>query len=751
MGNNDTATAFAKDFIHYTSKSLFLTGKAGTGKTTFLKQLKDNINKEVIIAAPTGVAAINAGGVTLHSLFQLRFKPFIPAKRTSNNHHLNCIYKNELIESIHFNKEKVGLLKALELLIIDEISMVRADMMDAIDVILKQVRKQQDKPFGGVQLLLIGDLLQLPPIVKNEDWEILKQSYQSPFFFRSKVLSEHPLAIIELKHIYRQSNSDFIRVLNNVRNNEMTNEDYSLLEKCYRPSLTTTNADGYITLTTHNHRADAINFKMLNALPVTGHCFEALISGDFDSKMFPAEEKLSLKEGTQIMFIKNDKGDTRRFFNGKICTVNKIEAEEVWVSSPGESDFLLEKESWKNIQYRYDAIEGKIKEDVIGEFKQYPIRLAWAITIHKSQGLTFEKAIIDAGNSFTAGQVYVALSRVKTLEGLLLRSKINPESIVSNEEALAFISNGIKNEGTLEVLLEREMKKYVLQKLLDLFSWKIIVQLVTDHRGNSEKWNYHIKSDQFRWEEEISLSLIKQQETVFKFRQQLENLFLHPSGSLTQLGDRIKSAVTYFINEIDWKIIPFFDTNLKKVKESKYNKNYLASLDLINKEFKNLKKSLNNALTISNESVDGYDYKIILSKLKGLKTNSNEVEHDSQMIEKNKKISPSSSNSFKLFTSGKSVAEIAKIRGLASYTIESHLTDFIKTGELSVFDVMSTEKVNEILSELNNNGHDLNAVKGKLGADYSYFNIRAVANHYLLAQEKTTDLQNNHGGNQGKP
>lgn len=737
MENNDTAAALAKDFIYYTGQSLFLTGKAGTGKTTFLKQLKD-INKEMIIAAPTGVAAINAGGVTLHSLFQLPFKPFIPAVRTSNNHHLNCIYENELIEGIHFNKEKRGLLKALELLIIDEISMVRADMMDAIDMILKQVRGQQDKPFGGVQLLLIGDLLQLPPIVKNEDWKILKQSYQSPFFFRSKVLSEHPLAIIELKHIYRQSNSDFIRVLNNVRNNEMTNQDYSILEKRYRPLLTTTNPDGYITLTTHNQQADTINVQMLNALPVTGYSFDAQISGDFEPKMFPVEEKLSLKEGTQVMFVKNDKGDTRRFFNGKICIVTKIEVEDIWVSSQGESDFLLEKELWKNIQYRYDAAEGKITEDVIGEFKQYPIRLAWAITVHKSQGLTFEKAIIDAGNSFTAGQVYVALSRVKTLEGLLLRSKINPESIVSNEEVLAFIRNGIENEGNLKALLETEMKKYILQKLVDLFSWKPVTQLLTSHRDNYKKWNYDTKSAQFRWEEDLLLSLRKQQEIGIKFKQQLENIFLHSSDGLTLLRDRIKSASTYFINEIDWKIIPLFDANFKKSKESKYNKNYLISLDLINKGFKDLKNRLNNALAISNEIVEGCDYKIILSKLKELKMNSYEVEPGSLINKKHGKISPSSSNSFKLFRNGKSVTEIAKIRGLANHTIESHLTDFIKTGELSVFDIMPTEKVNEILSELNNNGHDLNAVKGKLGAEYSYFNIRAVASHYLLTQGKTT-------------
>ena len=500
---------------------------------------------------------------------------------------MKCILPPRHSAIQHFSSETR--IEALELLIIDEISMVRADMMDAIDLILKHVRDQQDKPFGGVQLLLIGDLLQLPPIVKNEDWEILKLFYESPFFFRSKILSEHPLAIVELKHIYRQNNIDFIRVLNNVRNNEMTKQDYSLLEKCYSPLLTTAPPDGYITLTTHNQQADTINLQMLSALPVTGYSFDASISGDFDLKVFPAEEKLSLKEGTQIMFIKNDKGDTRRFFNGKICTITKIELDDVWVSSPGESDFLLEKESWKNIQYRYDATEDKIKEDVIGEFKQYPIRLAWAITIHKSQGLTFEKAIIDAGNSFTDGQVYVALSRVKTLEGLLLRSKINPESIVSNEEALAFINNGIENEENLKALLETEMKKYILQKLVDLFSWKLVALLLTSHRDNYKKWNYDVKSDQFLWEEDLLLSLRKQHETLIKFKQQLENLFLHSSVGLTQLRNRIKSASTYFINEIDWKIIPLFDANFKKAKGSKYNKSYLISLDLINKGFENLR------------------------------------------------------------------------------------------------------------------------------------------------------------------
>lgn len=733
MENNLTRT-LAADFIHYTNQSIFLTGRAGTGKTTFLKELKASAQKEMIIAAPTGVAAVNAGGVTLHSLFQLPFKPFIPANRKSGEDYLNGMYENELLEGIHFSREKRALLMALELLVIDEISMVRADMMDAIDIILRQVRNRSGQPFGGVQLLLIGDLLQLSPIVKPEDWAILQQFYTSPFFFRSKTLTDYPLAIIELHHIYRQKDSDFIALLNNVRNNKMTQQDYALLDKCYKPSKSTTAPEGYITLTTHNNHADAINASMLESLSADAHTYNAVITGEFDPKQFPTEQTLVIKKGTQLMFLKNDRADNRRFFNGRICTVTRIDGEDIYVEIPDEKEMLLEKETWKNLEYRYDATEGKIKEIVTGEFRQYPVRLAWAITIHKSQGLTFEKAIIDAGSAFTAGQVYVALSRVRSLQGLELRSRITPESIDSNTEAIAYISKAIPDYTAFK-LLEEEKRRYLLEKISGFFNWKKILLLLAEHKSNFSKWGYKETSADFHWEEELRITVELQQETVEKFSQQLGNIFDLTQPGLSKVQERIKAAATYFNNQLDWTFIPKFDANFSKAKQNKSHRGYLHSLSQINNSFSELKERLNNLLSLSSGWQEGIDYKTILSQLNSFNKSPIAKERPKKVTTP-KKISSSSKTTFKLFLTGKSVVEIAKERKLATHIIEAHLLEFITTGELSVFDIMSKETINEILTCLNVTGHNINTAKGVLGTNHSYFNIRAVANHYLLNKDK---------------
>lgn len=735
MENNPTAV-LASDFIQYTGQSIFLTGRAGTGKTTFLKKLKASVKKEMIIAAPTGVAAVNAAGVTLHSLFQLPFKPFIPTIRRSCDDYLNGLYENELVEGIHFNREKRVMLTALELLVIDEISMVRSDMMDAIDVILRQVRNQPDQPFGGVQLLLIGDLLQLAPIVKQEDWAILQQFYKSPFFFRSKVLAAYPLAVIELKHIYRQNDPEFISLLNHVRNNDMTLQDYALLDQCYNPSLSASALEGYITLTTHNHQADAINARMLEALPAGAHTFNAVVTGEFDPRFFPVEQTMVLKKGTQLMFLKNDRADSRRFFNGRICTVTRIEGDDLYVEIPGEGEILVQKETWINTEYRYDEVEGKIKEEVAGEFTQFPVRHAWAITIHKSQGLTFDKAVIDAGNAFTVGQVYVALSRVRSLEGLVLRSRINPESINSNTEAIAYTGTALSNKIAL-TLLETEKRKYLIEKISLLFSWKKMLQLIAAHRDNFSKWGYKNNAPDFHWEEEICLAFQHQQKTAAKFGEHLEIIFYLTPSRLPKLKERINAAAAYFINQIDWTFIPMFDANLSKAKQNKFHKGYLHSLLLINKSFTEFKTGLNNILTLSSGWQEGVDYLSILDQLNAFNVSAIASERPELVSVIGKKVtSPSSRATFKLFSAGKSVAEIAKERKLAAHTIEAHLLEFIKSGELSIFDVMSAEIIGEILEGLKGKANDIQAVKGMFGARYTYFNIRAVASYSLLINNK---------------
>ena len=416
----------AADYIIQTNTSVFLTGKAGTGKTTFLKYIKESSAKNTVIVAPTGVAAINAGGVTIHSFFQLPLSPFIPETKSSVGNYLETTNKHSLLGRIRFNAEKRELLQQLELLVIDEISMVRCDTLDAIDVILRSFRNRQHEPFGGVQLLLIGDMFQLPPVIQDTEWSILSQFYSNQYFFSSKALLQLNYVYVELNKIYRQSDDIFIKVLNQVRNNELDKEGLTVLHNRYNPSFKTTADDGFIILTTHNYKADAINAAELNKLNTPLITSKAIIDGEFYERSYPAEENLQLKIGAQVMFIKNDKDKSKRFFNGKIGSVTKIENETVFVQCKNETlPIELSKETWRNIRYNFNKQSQQVDEEEIGSFTQFPLRLAWAITIHKSQGLTFEKAVIDAGAAFVHGQVYVALSRCTNLEGIVLLSKIN--------------------------------------------------------------------------------------------------------------------------------------------------------------------------------------------------------------------------------------------------------------------------------------------------------------------------------------
>ncbi len=381
-------------FVTETQESVFLTGKAGTGKTTFLRYLKEHSAKNTIVAAPTGVAAINAGGVTLHSLFQLPLHPLLPTNAG----------KQELLSKIRYNKQRLQLLRKMEVLIIDEVSMVRCDVMDAIDTILRSIRYQHELPFGGVQLLLIGDLFQLPPVAQNHEWAVLQEYYNSTFFFDSKAIQEQMPLLIELTTIYRQKEELFVRLLNKVRNNQLEAEDLEILNERYQPGFQPDRDETFITLTSHNNQAELINRQQLQRLTAPPYTYKANIDGEFPENSYPADAELVLREGAQVMFLKNDT-ISKRFFNGKIGVVHSLSDEEVIVKCGNES-IRVQKETWDHSRYTLNRTDGKLEQDVLGTFEQYPLRLAWAITIHKSQGLTFEKVMIDAGLSFTSGQVY---------------------------------------------------------------------------------------------------------------------------------------------------------------------------------------------------------------------------------------------------------------------------------------------------------------------------------------------------------
>lgn len=443
-------------YINQTNRHVFLTGKAGTGKTTFLHRVKAEIPKRMAVVAPTGVAAINAKGVTIHSLFQLPFGTLMPDRM-----------KQEL-RTRRFSQKKQDLIKSLDLLIIDEISMVRADMLDAVDAVLRYVRRNEE-PFGGIQLLMIGDLHQLPPVVNDNDWREMRGVYTTSYFFGSLALRQARAQVIQLKHIYRQSDDVFINLLNKVRNNQMDQEVFDTLNSRYRKDFRPADDEGYITLSSHNHTSQAINREKLVQLPGQSYTFKAEVVGTFPESMYPNEEELTFKVGAQVMFNKNDTGDYRAYFNGKIGTITSIVGEEITVSCPGENKITVSPVIWENRTYSLGANK-EVQEDIVGTYSQHPLKLAWSITIHKSQGLTFDKVIIDAGAAFAHGQVYVALSRCKTFEGIVLRTRIGSESVKTDEVVSSYSEQAEARQPT-ENDLREDQRAYEIRCLYELFTF----------------------------------------------------------------------------------------------------------------------------------------------------------------------------------------------------------------------------------------------------------------------------------------
>lgn len=541
----------AWQFVERTGVNVFLTGKAGTGKTTFLRQLKERSPKRMIVVAPTGVAAINAGGVTIHSFFQFPLAPYVPGSSF-----------NTKDERFRFSKEKKRIIRTLDLLVIDEISMVRADLLDQIDAVLR-LHKDRNRPFGGVQLLMIGDLSQLAPVARESDWTLLREYYTTPYFFGSKALQQTRHVTIELQHVYRQTDTTFVDILNEVRENRLTANGLAMLNSRYCKEEKVLNSEGVIRLTTHNLTANNYNEQRMDSLKGKRYTYEAEITGTFPESSYPAEKTLELKNGCQVMFLKNDTQGAR-YYNGKLGIITSLDDEHIKVRGlDDDTEVEVTPDIWTNARYVIDKESKEIREEIDGEFRQYPLRLAWAITVHKSQGLTFDRAVIDVNAAFAAGQVYVALSRLRSLEGLLLTAPLSPAAVKTDVAVTQYMNTELAQAQHTATHLNDFERSYYLEMLSELFSFKSlgadmqrILRLLTEHFYKIYPTlldNYKEKDNQFAREIGGVAATFNTQYT------QLVN----QSGDYAKdklLAERISKGATYFANKLDEIVKPLIES-----------------------------------------------------------------------------------------------------------------------------------------------------------------------------------------------
>ena len=799
----------ALNLVEKTDRNIFLTGKAGTGKTTFLHTLKNESLKRLIVVAPTGVAAINAKGITIHSFFQMPFGPIIPGVEQKQSG-----FKHK------FSKVKIDIIRSLDLLIIDEISMVRADLLDAIDQVLRRY-KNRNKVFGGVQVLMIGDLQQLSPVVKPYEWELLKEHYNNAFFFSAHSFKKCDAISIELKQIYRQEDERFITILNEIRNDTLSSTSAKILNERYQPEFSPPKDTGYIILTTHNNKANAINEQELNKLKNKSFFYEALIEGKFNEYAYPTFENLELKTGAQVMFIKNDSSVNKRYYNGKIGKITYLDKDTITVKCPDDAEEIeVTPEIWENISYKIDDETKEIKEKISGSFAQIPLRLAWAITIHKSQGLTFEKAIIDAEASFAHGQTYVALSRCKSLEGVILKTPIKNTSIINDTKVESFNKKVEKNQPD-NTILTASQKQYQLNLIADLLNYYEFVyplkRIIDIYYQNKASIIGNI-IDVIPTIKDNITNLLK---TSTSFKNQLEKLS-DTSNELEnnkKLQERIQKAIVYYKEFTNKKIKDSFETirfttDNKQVKKD-LNKQFnqlenllslkLSCLNGLQTQFSvtkylelRAKATLQNSSTPiksirkKREEITATNHPILFEELRELRhilahsenashyqiftqkslyemceyfptttkqlkkingmgkvrvekygdeiletiknyvkennIESKEVRYTKENVTKKKLPEANTKQvSYELFKAGKTIDEIANIRGFVKSTIEGHLTHFVSTGELKVTNLIPKEKYQELKKIMKNIPFEsFSDLKEKIDDKFSYSELRLV-------------------------
>ncbi len=728
----------AERFINHTKRHVFLTGKAGTGKTTFLKRITQTTHKKTIIAATTGIAALNAGGVTLHSQFQLPLAAFIPARIDfHSNLNVNFETQNSILRHMRMSNEKRNIIREAELLIIDEVSMLRADTLDAIEFVLQSVRKNKYS-FGGVQVLFIGDMLQLPPIVKDNEWEVLSKYYNSIHFFNAKALEKNKPVYIELDKIYRQSDARFTEVLNKVRYNTLTTEDVNFLNTFYNENKINSKEE-YITLTTHNLRAESINKDELAKLKSKSYFFEAEIENDFPEHIIPTEKRLELKVGAQVMFIKNDHSSDKRYYNGKIGIVTNLDNTSIEVLVDGKTKIEVEEYTWENIKYTVNEESREIEEEVLGTFKQFPLKLAWAITIHKSQGLTFEKAIIDVKNVFASGQTYVALSRLKSLDGLVLSSPIQIKGIKNDDTIIEYEKNKI-DESVANDILHEESWQYILDYNNNTFDFRDLEKVWMEHLDSFKKEESNSNKLTFKeWSLKQLLTLQKIANVSEAFKKQLSTLYY--SKDTQKMHQRLLDANTYFENELK-QICLSITQHKSDISDLKRIKTYLKELDELESAVFQKIKQINKAYHI----VDAFLYKKEINK-KNIKESldtewRNTKNADSTKSKKGIKSKTLKSETktkvnkgdtylktFELYKNGLSIEEILKERNLKSSTINSHFAELIRTGKVKIEELMNADRIEAIQNCLQEHPEKtFNEIRELVNEEFSYDELRWVKN-----------------------
>ena len=714
------AAEYTLKFINQTHRSVFLTGKAGTGKTTLLREIIQTTHKNTVVVAPTGIAALNAGGVTIHSMFQLPFGGFIPDNSAPHfSESVKFETKSTLVRHFRMSGLKKSVIRNMELLIIDEVSMLRADLLDAIDFMMQSVRKKK-MSFGGVQVLFIGDLLQLPPVIRDEEWSTLKKYYNGKFFFHSHVVQQNPPLYIELSKIFRQTDDVFISILNNLRNNQISQDDIKNLNEYVQPNFDLKANKGYITLTTHNAKADTMNAKALQDLDGKLQTFKPDIVDDFPEKIYPVEQNLQLKVGAQIMFVKNDLSLEKRYFNGKMGFIKSLSKDEILVHFPDENLTIeVEKFEWQNIRYKVNEMTKEIDEEVLGTFVHYPIKLAWAITVHKSQGLTFDKAALDVSQVFLPGQAYVALSRLRSLKGLILLSPLRMNGISNDQDVMDYSLNKATEEA-LAVSLQQETKNFIRNYLKATFDWIDLAQEWRNHQFSyNEKSEVSEKSKHSIWAKKQSESISELLEPSRKFLSQLDKLFASESFDINHISDRIHAAFNYFFIPMDNAVYDIL-WKLEEVKRVKKVKAYYEELLVLEElqikavlqlmKAKLLVNTVVSGATISKENLISEEiksYRInkitdIQAKFKALNITLVEDDFDadryaSKKTSKTKEPKKSTvQETFELWQQKNSIKEIAAIRKLTPQTIYGHFAKLIEAEQVQLSAILPEDKIDAL-------------------------------------------------------